>query len=288
MENVLRIEIEKQHQIIGEFIDEWKNYVEPLNDIADYKKWLYKMHYYIVYHLYSEEQFFDNNTDYGKSHKEKHRWFLSEIYSVLASDVTTIHAIRSHINLIFDYYLKKHISNMDAHIVYQNSERLDDYFAFEDNHCGIVVTYFKKGYLASFYGSVTKHAFLLYEKENAKYFSRFSEDEQQWHKCIDLSNWNYATNDTVEESKKYNETERMNHQKSCFYFSNDDQLTNFLIERVILKERGDAALRTYDEMLSTEAVLEILSSDVLDFVVIGDKSYIDQHYKKESIVEKTN
>lgn len=274
--------IERHHNKIQLFSNEWS--LLKNKSIDEIQSWLYDFILFLSYHFYTEEFFMSNLVDVDQHHMMKHRDLLNSACLLLirAKDLDDL---IGGIETIFDVYLTQHLEHVDPTLNYNVDEGRVDYF-LNDEHCGIIVLQFKKGFITVFYGKLSGDVLRNYFQYLRGLIPKFSGD---WMKIVDLSRWDLTTFDAVEVAIERNKTQHEMGCQSVLYFTQDDPISRFVVDKIASTSDHIHTCFQSDKMLNSDLFSEIVSSKLIDVKVIASNSFILNYYNmKYPDVSKTD
>lgn len=269
--NNLEIEIEKQHALIGKFRKVWEDNDDFFCEELVVKKWFYEVSIFIMYHFYTEEYFITTENDADIIHRASHRQLLTQIFSIFLYE-GALSKLKANITKFFDKYLDGHMHLFDSKIKYDFSNEKADYFKPDHFHGGFIVLAFRKGYYAIAFGTLT-------ERIASEYLLDLSRFEDNWYKFVDLSRWQFQTQGAVSPSRDVNVYEAENRRGDSYFIVRDDKISQFSVEQFIPEDQKNVKYIGLKDLFENEDLVDLLTSDVLEVLVIASKSYINEYFE---------
>jgi len=267
----LEKEIHKQHKVIEHFKRVWLKNSDSFKSEDMIKSWFYEFTIHITYHFYTEEYFICRQNDADKIHRASHRQLLSQAFSVLMYE-GPVSRLKQMVSNFFDKYLEGHMKLFDRKIKYDYTEDQLDYFKPDDYHGGFIVILFRKGYYSVSFGTLTARIAREYVF-NDKHF------DDDWIKFVDLTRGQYQTQEAVEPSKRINELEVQNGRSSAYYVVKD-KISEFSAKQLVPQGQSGIHYIGLRDLLSNEALVDLLTSEVLEIRVVASRSFIDGYFEQ--------
>lgn len=263
--------IEKHHKKIQVFETNWVKIKD--GECNDIKAWLYDFILFLAYHFYTEEYFMSESVDDDQRHISNHREILNSACRLLDNSDNRVKLI-SGIELIFNEYLTNHLIHIDPTLDFNSDEKHSDYF-LNDEHCGITVLQFKKGFITVFYGKLSGDVLKSYFQFLGGMIEKL---DDQWMKTVDLSRWDLTTFDAVDVAIERN---KVQHEAGCqhvLYFTQDDNISRFIVEKIAATSDHINTCYKAEKMIESNIFEEIIQSQLIDIKVVAAHAFIFNYY----------